>query len=134
MSSISLAILYKGSPSLPEKSIILICDGRDPGKLLNERGYFEYVLICLILAQVEFLLFYRLPRMVFLGGGDGVNIPERRETQQFPTRLPVTVKYTRTGHYEVTGVSRDLSASGMFLHKDSNIEEGAQVEICRQKH
>jgi c-di-GMP-binding flagellar brake protein YcgR len=67
--------------------------------------------------------------MVFLGGGDGVNIPERRETQQFPIRLPVTVKYTRTGHYEFTGVSRDLSASGMFLHKDSNIEEGAQVEI-----
>jgi len=58
-----------------------------------------------------------------------VNIPERRKAQQFPIRLPVTVKYTRTGHYEFTGVSRDMSASGMFLHTDSNIEEGAQVEV-----
>jgi c-di-GMP-binding flagellar brake protein YcgR len=58
-----------------------------------------------------------------------VNIPERRKAQQFSIRVPVTVKYTRAGHYEFTGVSRDLSASGMFLHTDSNIEEGAQVEV-----
>jgi len=41
----------------------------------------------------------------------------------------VTVKYTQAGHYEFTGVSRDLSGSGMFLHTDANIEEGAQVEV-----
>lgn len=58
-----------------------------------------------------------------------MNIPERRKAQQFPIRLPVTVKYTRAGNYEFTGVSRDLSASGMFLHTDSNIEEGAWVEV-----
>ncbi len=58
-----------------------------------------------------------------------MNIPERRKAQQFPIQMPVTVKYMQTGHYEFTGVSRDLSASGMFLHTDSNIEAGAQVEV-----
>jgi len=41
----------------------------------------------------------------------------------------VTVKYTQAGHYEFTGVSRDVSASGIFLHTDSKLEEGAQVEV-----
>jgi hypothetical protein len=58
-----------------------------------------------------------------------VNIPERGKAQQFSIRLPVTVKYTQAGHYEFTGVSRDVSASGMFLDTDSKIEEGAQVEV-----
>ena len=58
-----------------------------------------------------------------------MNIPERRKAQQFSIRVPVTVKYTRAGHCEFTGVSRDLSGSGMFLHTDSKIEEGAQVEV-----
>jgi hypothetical protein len=58
-----------------------------------------------------------------------VNIPERRKAQQFSIQMPVTVKYTRQGHYEFTGVSRDLSASGMFLQTDSNIEQGTQVEV-----
>jgi hypothetical protein len=39
------------------------------------------------------------------------------------------VKYTQAGHYEFTGGSRDVSAFGMFLHTDSKIEEGAQVEV-----
>ena len=58
-----------------------------------------------------------------------MDIPERRKAQQFSIRVPVTVKYTRDGHYEFTGVSRDLSASGMFLQTDSNIEKGTQVEV-----
>ena len=58
-----------------------------------------------------------------------MNIPERRKAQQFSIQMPVTVKYTRAGHYEFAGVSRDLSASGMFLQADSNIEEGVQVEV-----
>jgi len=58
-----------------------------------------------------------------------MDIPERRKAQQFPIRTPVTVKYTRKGHYEFTGISRDVSASGTFLHTDANIEEGAQVEV-----
>jgi hypothetical protein len=41
-----------------------------------------------------------------------VNIPECLKAQQYSIRLPVTVKYTLTGHYEFTGVSRDMSASG----------------------
>ncbi|MGA2963231.1 MAG: PilZ domain-containing protein [Candidatus Korobacteraceae bacterium] len=58
-----------------------------------------------------------------------MDFPERRKAQQFSARLPVTVKYTQAGHYEFTGVSRDVSASGIFLHTDSKIEEGAQVEV-----
>ena len=56
-----------------------------------------------------------------------MNIPERRKAQQFSIRVLVTVKYTRDGHYEFTGVSRDLSASGMFLQTDSNIEQGCRT-------
>ena len=58
-----------------------------------------------------------------------MDFPERRKAQQFSARLPVTVKYTQDGHYEFTGISRDVSASGIFLHTDSKIEEGAQVEV-----
>jgi len=76
-----------------------------------------------------FAILSATPKCIILGSGGDMNIPERRKAQQFSIRVPVTVKYTQSGHYEFTGVSRDLSGSGMFLQTDSNIEEGAQVEV-----
>ena len=58
-----------------------------------------------------------------------MDISERRKAERFSVRQPVTVKYTRAGHYEFCGISRDVSASGIFLYMDSEIEEGAQVEV-----
>ena len=58
-----------------------------------------------------------------------MSIPAHRKAERFSIRQSVTVKYTTTGHYEFTGISRDVSASGMFLYTDSNIEDGAQVEV-----
>lgn len=54
---------------------------------------------------------------------------ERRKSQRVCTRQPVTVRYNRDGNFEFTGVSRDLSDSGIFLYTESVIEAGAQVEL-----
>jgi hypothetical protein len=39
------------------------------------------------------------------------------------------VRYNRDGNFEFTGISRDLSDSGIFLYTESILEEGAQVEL-----
>lgn len=54
---------------------------------------------------------------------------ERRITPRVPISQRVTVKFAADGNYEFTGVSRDISSSGVFLYAESNIEEGAQVEV-----
>jgi hypothetical protein len=41
----------------------------------------------------------------------------------------VTVRFSSTGHYEFTGVSRDISQSGIFLYAESHMKEGAQVDV-----
>jgi PilZ domain len=58
-----------------------------------------------------------------------VNVSERRKAQRFSVRQPVTVTYTSQGTYEVTGISKDISSVGIFLHVDSGVEEGTQVEL-----
>jgi hypothetical protein len=54
---------------------------------------------------------------------------ERRTAPRFPIRQAVTVRFTASGQYEFTGVSRDLSSSGIFLHTESQLEVGDQVEV-----
>jgi hypothetical protein len=54
---------------------------------------------------------------------------ERRITPRVPLNQRVTVKFAADGNYEFTAVSRDISSSGIFLYAESNIEEGAQVEV-----
>ena len=53
--------------------------------------------------------------------------------QHLATRIPlcqaVTVRFTASGHYEFTGISRDISASGIFLYAQPHLEKGAQVEV-----
>jgi c-di-GMP-binding flagellar brake protein YcgR len=58
-----------------------------------------------------------------------VDISERRQSQRVYTQQPVTIRYNREGNFEFTGISRDLSASGIFLYTESVLEEGAQVEL-----
>lgn len=48
---------------------------------------------------------------------------------RIPLRVPVTVTLAANGHYEFTGISRNLSASGLFLNIYSGtVHEGAEVE------
>ena len=54
---------------------------------------------------------------------------ERRKAPRRPTRQQVTVRFTRDGHFEFTGVARDVSATGIFLHLDTGIEVGMEVEL-----
>jgi hypothetical protein len=52
-----------------------------------------------------------------------------RKSQRVCIQRPVTVRYNRDGYFEFTGISRDLSDSGIFLFTESVIEVGAQVEL-----
>lgn len=54
---------------------------------------------------------------------------ERRKSQRFRIQQQVTIKYNREGNFEFTGISRDLSDHGVFLHTESVIEKGAEVEL-----
>jgi len=58
-----------------------------------------------------------------------VNTSERRKAQRFSIRRPVTMTYTSHGTYELTGISKDISSVGIFMHVDSSVEEGTQVEL-----
>ena len=51
---------------------------------------------------------------------------DRRSQQRKPLQLPVTV---RNESGECSGVSRDLSSSGIFLYCDSNLECGSKLEL-----
>ncbi len=52
-----------------------------------------------------------------------------RKSQRVCIQRLVTVRYNRDGNFEFTGISRDLSDSGVFLYTESVIEVGAQVEL-----
>lgn len=53
---------------------------------------------------------------------------ERRSGQRTPVRVPVSVKAS-SGQVAATGVTRDLSTSGVFLYTDSRISEGSELEV-----
>lgn len=58
-----------------------------------------------------------------------MDFPIPRKSPRVSIQQPVTVKYTREGNFEFTGISRDLSDRGIFLYTESVIEEGADVEL-----
>jgi len=54
----------------------------------------------------------------------------RRKAPRRPLRQAVTVRLTSVGHYEFSGVSRDVSATGIFVIIDSDmIAVGSHVEV-----
>ncbi len=54
---------------------------------------------------------------------------ERRVAPRFPIKQAVTVRFSSSGSYEFTGVSRDMSSSGMFLYAESQVAVGEDVEM-----
>jgi hypothetical protein len=54
---------------------------------------------------------------------------ERRKAPRISTQQQVTVRFTRNGHFEFTGIARDVSTTGIFLYLDADIAEGMEVEL-----
>lgn len=55
--------------------------------------------------------------------------PERRRQNRTPVRVPVKVRPKDSGSGEQSGLTRDLSSSGIFLYSESVLEAGAKLEL-----
>jgi hypothetical protein len=53
---------------------------------------------------------------------------DRRSRQRIPASVPVSIKAPQ-GNLQLTGQTRDLSSSGIFLYTSSNISEGSELEM-----
>jgi hypothetical protein len=53
---------------------------------------------------------------------------ERRSRSRIAARVPVSVR-AGSENLEVSGYTRDLSMSGVFLYTDSQIREGSELEM-----
>jgi hypothetical protein len=52
---------------------------------------------------------------------------ERRSNKRVPTRVPVTIQ--SSANASVSGFTRDLSMSGIFLYADSEVLVGSNLEM-----
>ena len=55
------------------------------------------------------------------------NPPDRRQQKRTPVEVPVKVRPPNAP--EQSGLTRDLSSSGIFLYSESAIEPGAKLEL-----
>lgn len=55
--------------------------------------------------------------------------PERRRQERTPVRVPVKVRPQNRNGPELSGLTRDLSSSGVFLYSESALEAGAKLEL-----
>lgn len=55
--------------------------------------------------------------------------PERRRQERTPLRVPVKVRPPKGEGLELSGVTRDLSSSGVFLYSESVLEAGSKLEL-----
>jgi len=53
--------------------------------------------------------------------------PERRSQTRKPVRMPAKVRHPDGS--EQTGLTRDLSSTGIFLYSDAGLEAGAKLEL-----
>ena len=63
-------------------------------------------------------------------GGTALTGSERRTTQRFSMRLPLTVRWTTGAAVgETTTESRDVSSRGVYFFLSKDVKEGSPVEI-----
>ncbi len=55
--------------------------------------------------------------------------PERRRKERTPVRVPVKVRPQEGEGPEMSGVTRDLSSSGVFLYSDAPLEAGTKLDL-----
>src|ERR1700687_4357552 len=66
----------------------------------------------------------------FASGGFPLNGSERRTTQRFQMRLPLTVRWTTGAAVgETSTESRDVSSRGVYFFLAKDVKEGSPVEI-----
>jgi len=66
----------------------------------------------------------------FASGGLPLNGSERRTTQRFQMRLPLTVRWTTGAAVgETSTESRDVSSRGVYFFLAKDVKEGSAVEI-----
>jgi c-di-GMP-binding flagellar brake protein YcgR len=53
---------------------------------------------------------------------------DRRSRQRIPASVPVTIKAPQ-GNLQLSGHTRDLSTSGIFLYTTSQISAGSELEM-----
>ncbi len=53
---------------------------------------------------------------------------DRRSRHRVPASVSVSIK-APLGNLQLTGQTRDLSSSGIFLYTDSRISEGSELEM-----
>ena len=63
-------------------------------------------------------------------GGSVLSATERRSTQRFTMRLPLTVRWTTGAAVgETSTESRDVSSRGVYFYLGKDVKEGSPVEI-----
>ena len=87
------------------------------------------------LAAILYLLSYcplaglRLHSFI-IRGGSVLSATERRSTQRFTMRLPLTVRWTTGAAVgETSTESRDVSSRGVYFYLGKDVKEGSPVEI-----
>jgi c-di-GMP-binding flagellar brake protein YcgR len=55
--------------------------------------------------------------------------PERRRQERTRVRVPVKVRPQTSAGPEYSGLTRDLSSSGVFLYSETALEAGAKLEL-----
>lgn len=55
--------------------------------------------------------------------------PERRRHARTPVQLPVKVRTQSPDSADHSGLTRDLTSSGIFLYTNSHLEAGAKLEL-----
>jgi hypothetical protein len=66
----------------------------------------------------------------FIRGGSALSGSERRTTQRFTMRLPLTVRWTTGAAVgETSTESRDVSSRGVYFYLGKDVKEGSPVEI-----
>jgi PilZ domain len=78
------------------------------------------------------LLFaFSVPAKLFLqSGGSALTGSERRNTQRFQMRLPLTVRWTTGAAVgETSTESRDVSSRGVYFFLSKDVKQGSAIEI-----
>src|SRR5438105_13778769 len=66
----------------------------------------------------------------FIRGGSALSASERRTTQRFTMRPPLTVRSTTVSAVgETSTESRDVSSRGVYFYLGKDVKEGSPVEI-----
>ena len=104
-----------------------------PGTLLHvaRSWYIRTFLPSLQFESPVLLSLYRPPAKLFLqSGGSVLTGSERRNTQRFQMRLPLTVRWTTGAAVgETSTESRDVSSRGVYFFLSKDVKQGSAIEI-----